>query len=101
MPLAPDLHEDFVHMPNVTQPTLVTPEPSSVLGAELPTPLPDGLVGDGDSPLREEFLNVAKTQGEPVVQPDAVTDDFARKPEASIGLGMRFHPRSLAGPGLS
>ena len=63
-------------MPNVTQPTLVTPEPPSVLGAELPTPLPDGLVGDGDSPLREEFLNVAKTQGEPVVQPDAMTDDF-------------------------
>ena len=88
-------------MSNVTQLTLVTPEPSSVLGAELPTPLPDGLVGDGDSPFREEFLNVAKTQGELVVQSDAVTDDFARKPEALTGLPMRLHPRSLARPGLS
>ena len=99
--ISSDPHEDLIQVPNVTQSILVEPESPSVLGAELPTPLPDGLVGDDDYPLREKLLNVAKTQGEPVVQPDAVTDDFARKPETFISLRMRFHPRILAGQGLS
>lgn len=60
--LAPDLHEDFVQVPPVTQPTLATLQPSCVLRSELAAPLPDRLVGNGDAPLREEFLNVAQTQ---------------------------------------
>jgi hypothetical protein len=47
-----DLHEDFVRVPDVSQPSLLTPEIPSVAGADHPTPLPDGLMGDDDSPLR-------------------------------------------------
>ena len=36
-------------------------------------------------------------QREPVVQPDAVTDDLRRKSVAAVALRIRLHPRSLAG----
>jgi len=59
-------------------------EPPSVLGSELPAPLPDGLVGDQDAPLREALLYGSEAQGEPMVQPNAVTDDFARESVAAV-----------------
>jgi hypothetical protein len=59
-------------------------EPPRVLGSELPTPLPDGLARNGNSPLRGDFLNVAQTQGEPLLQTDVVADDFRRNPVAGI-----------------
>ena len=71
-------HEDFVQVPDVAQSARMTLGLPGVFRPELPTPLPDGLVGDGDSPVREQFLNVAQTRGEPKVQPDAVTDDLSR-----------------------
>ena len=58
--LTPDLHEYPVQVPYVAKPTLTTLELPCVLGSELPTPLPDGVVGSDDSPLRQEFLDVAE-----------------------------------------
>ncbi len=46
VPLTPDGDEELVQVPRVAQSTLSPLEPAGVLGAELPTPLPDGLVGD-------------------------------------------------------
>lgn len=54
-------------VPHVTQPTLATPEFPCVLGSELLTSLPDGLVGDEDAALREEFFDIAEAQAESVV----------------------------------
>ena len=48
-------------------------------GAKLLTPVPDRFVGDKDSSLREQVFCVSKAQGEPVVQPNGMTDDFRRK----------------------
>jgi len=76
-------------------------EPPSVLGSELSAPLPDGLMRDDDSPLREDFLNISEAQGEPVVQPDAVTDDLRREPIAAISVCIRFHRPSLREPDSS
>jgi hypothetical protein len=59
-------------------------EPPSVLGSEIPVPLPDGLLRDQDAPLGEEFLDVSEAQGEPMVQPNAVADDFARESVAAV-----------------
>ena len=95
VPFAPDPHEDFVYLPHVTQPTLATLQLSGVLRSELPTPLPDGLMGDGDSPLRQQILHVAETQGKPVVQPNAVADDLTREPVAAMAVGMCIDPQSL------
>ena len=88
-------------MPHVAKSTLVTFEFPSVLGSELPAPLPDGLVGDEDAPLREELLDISEAQGEPMVQPDAVTDDFTREPVAGIPICIRIHQPSLRKPGSS
>ena len=59
-------------MLNVTEPALAMPEPPSVLRSELATPLPDGFVGNENAALREEFLDIAEAQGEPMVLPDTV-----------------------------
>ena len=58
-------------------------------------------MSDGDSPLREQFLNVAQTQGKPIVQPDTVTDDSRGEPVAVILVRSRLYPGSLAKTGLS
>ena len=64
----PDEHgRDRVEVPDIAQPTLATLEMSRVLGSEFRTPLPDRLVGDDDSALREQFLNIAQAQAKPVI----------------------------------
>lgn len=88
-------------MPGVAEPTLTTPELLGVFGSELSTPLPDGLVGDGDAPLREEFFDIAEAEREPMVQPHAVTDDFTRESVAAVADLIRLHHRILSTPDSS
>jgi hypothetical protein len=90
-----DVHEDFVQVPHISQPPLSRLQLSSVLGPELPAPLPDGFVGDDDSPLRQELLDVAKAQTESVIQPNGMTDDLRREPVAVIAVCLGLHQRSL------
>ncbi len=52
LPLALDSHEELVQEPRVTQSLVAPLQLAGVLGAELPAPLTDGLVGDDDSTLR-------------------------------------------------
>jgi hypothetical protein len=59
-------------------------QPASVPGAERPAPLADGLVGDGDSALRQEILDVSEAQTEPVIQPDGMADDLGWEPVAAV-----------------
>jgi len=49
--VTPDSHEEFVQMPSITQAALSSLECPGVLGAELQTPLSDGLVRDYDPTL--------------------------------------------------
>jgi hypothetical protein len=44
----------------------------------------NGLIGDGDSALRQEILDVSEAQAEPVVQPDGVADDLGWEPVAAV-----------------
>src|SRR5262249_30681909 len=67
-----ELH--LVDVPFVAGPWPAAPQGLRVGGAELPTPLMDGLVRDGDAPLRHQLLDVAQAQTEAVVQPDAMAD---------------------------
>jgi len=99
--LTPDFDEDLVQVPNVSQVAFATSEAPSVLGPELPTPLPHGLVGHDNAAFRKEFLDLAKAQRESVVQPDCMTDDFTREPVAAVAIRVRFHPRSVTGTGSS
>jgi hypothetical protein len=97
VPLSLDVHEELVQVPDVSQPSLPAPEISGVVWTELPTPLPDRLVRDDDSSLRQQLLDVPETQAESVIQPDSVPDDFGRKSVSAVTVRIRFHPRSLAG----
>lgn len=97
MALTLDVDEHFVQVPHVSQTTLATSEAPRILWSERPTPLPHGLVGHDDPPLREEFLDIAEAEGETVIQPDCVTDNDRRKPVAMVATRIRFHPRSLTG----
>ena len=58
-------------------------------------------MGDGDPPLREQFLNVAQTQGEPIVQPDSMTDDFRGEPVSVVAASIGFHQPNLPTTGSS
>ncbi len=75
-------------------------ELACVLGTELPTPLPDGLVGDDDSTLREELLDIAEAQARPMVEPNTVSDDLRRKPVAADSCLQSFSSTESGGAGL-
>jgi hypothetical protein len=45
---------------------------------ELPTPCADRFVGHGDAAFEQEFLHGTVAQGEVIVEPDSMTDDFTR-----------------------
>jgi len=55
---------------------------------ELQTPLTHRFIGQRNATLGHEFFDVAKTEREAEIQPDAVTDDFGRK-AVSFVLGSR------------
>ena len=52
--------------------------------AEFLTPVSDRFIGDKDSSLREQVFYVSKAQGEPMVEPNSVTDDYMREAMPSI-----------------
>ena len=76
MAFAADGDEHFVHVPDVTEPTLPSPQSAGVFGSKLAAPGSNGFVGYGDSTLSEQVLDIAKAQREPMVQPNGVADDF-------------------------
>ena len=72
-----------------------------ILGAELPAPVVDALVGDGDSALRQEIIDVSEAQAEPVVQPDGVADDLGWEPVAAVAGWGAIHVLTLPPVGSS
>jgi hypothetical protein len=99
LPLALDGDEEFVQVPRVTQPPFPPLQTAGIAGAKLPTPVADALVGDGDSALRQEVLDVSEAQTEPVIQPDGVADDLGWKPVAAVAGCGAIHPPSLPAMG--
>ena len=72
---APNPDEHLVQIPGVTLAAAPGPQAPGVVEPEGRAPLPDRLVGDGDSALGQQILDVAEAETEPVVQPHRVTDD--------------------------
>ena len=84
MAFAADCDEHFVHVPDVAESTLSSPQSTSIRWSKLPAPGSNGFVGYGDAPLSEKVLDIAKAQSEPMVQPDGMADDLGWKAVASI-----------------
>jgi hypothetical protein len=70
-----DHHEQFVQVPSVAQASLPSPERPGVFDTKLPTPLSDGLVADGDTPLRQKIFHISEAQAKSVVEPNSMADD--------------------------
>ena len=90
LPLALDVHEEFVQVPGVAQASLPSPERPGVRRTECPTPLPNGLVGHGDAPLCQEIFGVSETQTKAVVKPDGVADDQRGKAVSVVAGALLF-----------
>jgi SOS-response transcriptional repressor LexA len=63
------------------------PQLIGVLLAKLATPSSDRLVGHDHATDEQEFLHIAVAEAEPVVQPDAMADNFGRKAVVLIAVG--------------
>ena len=74
-----DGDEEFIDVPDVTESSLFPTQSSGIGWSEFLTPVSDRFVGDKDSSLREQVFYVSKAQGEPMVEPNSVTDDYMGK----------------------
>ena len=84
MTFATDCDEQLIHVPDVAEATLSSAQSTSIRWSKLPAPGSNGFVGYGDARLSEKIFDIAKTQREPMVQPDGMADDFGWKAVASI-----------------
>jgi hypothetical protein len=68
-------------------------QPIGVILPKLPTPLADGLVGHSNAAFEQDLFHVAVAQGEAIVEPDPMADDFARKAVVLVSFagGGRDH----------
>jgi len=80
-------------VPLVAWPGAAPPEPIGVLLPKLATPLANGFVRHGDAPDKEQLFHIAVAAAEPIVEPDAMTNDFGGKAVVlvSVGGGGRDH----------
>ncbi len=76
--------KSYIDVPDVAESSPFPTQSSGVGRSEFLTPVSDRFIGDKDSSLREQVFCVSKAQGEPMVQPNGVTDDFRWKAVASI-----------------
>ena len=79
-----DLDEQFIQIPGVALAALAVPQSPRIGEPEPQTPLPNRLVGHGNTAFGEEILDIPKTQAETVVEPDGVTDDFRGKSVSAV-----------------
>ena len=64
-----DRDEHLVEMPGVSEPATSAPQSARILRTEPSTPLPDGLIGDFDTPAGQQVLHVSEAEREAVSRP--------------------------------
>src|SRR5215470_2393192 len=79
MPLPMNGEKQLIQVPLVARPRTPPPELITVGLPKFPTPLADSLVRHDDAAFEQEFFYVTVAQGEAIVEPDPMADDFARK----------------------
>ena len=95
MMLAFDGQHHLVQIPFVAALGLVPPQGNGIGLPELQGPLPDGFVGDEDSPASHQLLDVAKAQRKSKVQPHDMADDGGGIAESAIWVTLA-HPATLS-----
>ena len=92
-----DLQEHLIEVPGITRLRPAPAEFAGELTSKSKAPLPDALVGDGDTPFGENQFNVPEAQAEKVVQPDGMADDLGWEAVPGVGGALGRH---LKKPGL-
>jgi hypothetical protein len=87
-----DRHEHFIQEPRISESTLSSLQLPSVVGAELPAPLPHGFVRHDDASFGQQILNIPEAQAVSVVEADGVADDFRRKAMPKVAGSASVHP---------
>jgi hypothetical protein len=82
--------DDFVHEEEVAVSAVPTPQSIRVLRSERVAPDADRLVGDDDSSLAQQVLDIPVTEIETIVEPDGVRNDLSRKPVALVLSSRAF-----------
>jgi hypothetical protein len=80
------------------RPAPAAAQPPRIFEPERQTPVPNGLVGDGDAALGQQVFCIANTQAEAVVEPDGVTDDLGRESIAVVAGRLPSHHPTLPAP---
>ena len=62
-----DRDEHLVEMPGVSEPATSAPQSARIFRTEAPTPLPDGLIGDVDTPAGQQVLHVSEAEREAMI----------------------------------
>src|SRR5215510_2011232 len=88
MALTIDRPKHLIQVPFVTWLGASTLQLIGVVLPKLQTPLADGFMGDVDAALKQEFLHVAVTQREAIIEPDSMADDLAGKAVIFVALGV-------------
>jgi len=88
MAFAIDSQKHLIQGPLVPGLRTTAPQPIGVVLSKFLTPLADGFVGHGDAAFEQEFLHVAGAQGEALVEPDSMTDDFTGKAVILVACGV-------------
>ncbi len=79
--LALNRNDNLVKEPAIAARSETSLNTPRVLGPERTTPLTNGLVGDSDPAFGQEIFDIAKAQGEPVIKPHRLRDDFGWDPD--------------------
>ena len=74
-----DRDEHLVEMPGVSQPTAAAPQLPGVDRTEPLAPLPDGLIGDVDTPAGQHVLHVSEAEREAVSRPGGIAPLASRR----------------------
>jgi hypothetical protein len=91
-----DRDEYLVDVPDISKLTFQALEAPAVFWSELQAPASHRLIGDDNPSLREQILDIAKTQSEPLVQPDRVADDFWWESVSMVSVVLLFHPHIVS-----
>jgi hypothetical protein len=89
MTLTTNGEENLIEMPLVAWSRTPAPELIGIGLAEFPTPLADCLIGDDNAACKQQFFDISITEAEPVIEPDAVADNFNGK--AVVFVALREH----------
>lgn len=87
-------------MPDVASAGLLAVQATSVIQSEFHGPAADGFIGDNNPALEQHFLDKAKAEREPEIEPDGVDDDLRREAMAFVAHGRLGHARLVGAKAL-